>query len=563
MAEGVFAADFIASAILPSAKQALHDLHFASSIAPWSVGWCPQQSSGFESLEAAAYVAVLRLQGWRPPPTLAAPPLLHDSSSGEGVRQGARIAAYGCPFGALVSLKFHSFVSAGIVSAVAVPPNSPANATPPPALVLSDLKSLPGMEGGPVVHNGSGHLLGMLAPPLCMLSSSAELAVVLPAWELLPVVKTIMQAAGKEDGASSQMVSLQSEKPPQSTFLRHHSTLSSALRAIVAIEDGGSWASGVVVTGDGLVLTNAHALPSFPAPSKTRSDPAALAHYTTAAADKLLPKRSVRVLVSGAPGLNPAWHTGRVVHIFSDPLDLAVVQLDNGAPGSNNSTLGHFQTAALDVRSRAVPGQDIVVAGFPLWRPGQGSVLSGPVVTSGNVAKVLPAEGNRTGPSMQTAACRAACAMPSSAVDAVLVTTAAVHSGASGGAVLDPETGTLLGLMTSNTRLERPQPTSAPRAQIFPCLNYSIPAGVLRRVVDALGGSEHRDRRGQGVDWAAIEGEMHEAGIVEVWKGVHSMANEGNRPGEERNRRLPLPPGLNSMLDSMGPDELKRPRPRL
>ncbi len=73
------------------------------------------------------------------------------------------------------------------------------------------------------------------------------------------------------------------------------------------------------------------------------------------------------------------------------------------------------------------PGGDCFVVGHALFNPAGGSR---PLLTCGNVAQVL--------------------ALPEQ-LSAMLLTTAAVHSGASGGAVVDGA-GRLLGLITSNAR---------------------------------------------------------------------------------------------------------------
>ena len=57
----------------------------------------------------------------------------------------------------------------------------------------------------------------------------------------------------------------------------------------------------------------------------------------------------------------------------------------------------------------------------------------------------------------------------------MLRTTAAVHSGASGGAAVSPEDGRFLGLVTSNARRGR-------GGETLPHLNFCVPAGMLAPV---------------------------------------------------------------------------------
>lgn len=78
------------------------------------------------------------------------------------------------------------------------------------------------------------------------------------------------------------------------------------------------------------------------------------------------------------------------------------------------------------------PGGDCFVVGHALFNPAGGSR---PLLTRGNVAQVLALPDGQNGRQLT----------------AMLLTTAAVHSGASGGAVVDGA-GRLLGLITSNAR---------------------------------------------------------------------------------------------------------------
>ena len=347
----------------------------------------------------------------------------------------------------------------------------------------------------------------MLGPPLRSAPTGTELTMVLPA-------SAVLAAAGKGPPREGET---QAQRPSSS-----RTASLSAQHAVVAVEAGPSWASGVLVSTAGHVLTNAHALPGGTPPLAAQlPDRAGLQEHATAAEVHAVPRRPpVRVLVAGGAGSGalPSWHTADVVHVFAAPLDLAVLKIRGDGAG--------FSPAVLSAAA-PLPGSPVVVAGFPLWRPQRGGALGGAILTSGNVAKLLPSSG-----------------------EAVLLTSAAVVSGASGGAVIDPANGTLVGLVTSNTRLVRPQrtqgqPTSS-HPEIYPSLNYSIPAAVLRPVVEAA------QRAGQGsaaVDWAALEAGFERAGVLRAWKGVHSMAAEEVPPGEGAR----VPPRLAALLDGLPP----------
>lgn len=219
--------------------------------------------------------------------------------------------------------------------------------------------------------------------------------------------------------------------------------LAAALEGVVAVAAGTSWASGVVVSPTGHVLTNAHLFvprgqPSQPCLVSTaqRGEPAAAAGRRAAAASAEgsaqqlarsatdaphqpapphLPRhRTARVLVQPRGG-QPEWHIADVLHIFQGPLDLAVLQLRPGArlgvpallsatsgtPGSqtlahggaaaasagaaSRAQRGHWASVELAGEGECQAGEPAVVAGFPLFSP---SAELGPWVSRGNVAKV-------------------------------------------------------------------------------------------------------------------------------------------------------------------------------
>lgn len=121
---------------------------------------------------------------------------------------------------------------------------------------------------------------------------------------------------------------------------------------------------------------------------------------------------------------------------------------------------------------------------------------------------------------------------------AMVMTTAAVHSGASGGAVLLPD-GRLGALATSNTK-------QASSGAIMPRLNFSIPASLLRPVFELANSA--RGDSAAAADWAALE--PAPAALQQAWMLGHPPAGERDAGGPR------APAGLTALLDS-------RARPRL
>ena len=125
---------------------------------------------------------------------------------------------------------------------------------------------------------------------------------------------------------------------------------------------GGGWASGIVMSKAGFVLTNAHVLQprdsSLPHSQGSATHPA-----------------SVKLRLSGSP----AWHVADVVYVFQHVLDLAVLQI-RAAPDSPS-----LQAAVLQ-RHAVSAGQRIAVVGHALFSPDRNMQ---PSITTGNVSKVM------------------------------------------------------------------------------------------------------------------------------------------------------------------------------
>ena len=164
------------------------------------------------------------------------------------------------------------------------------------------------------------------------------------------------------------------------------------------------------------------------------------------------------------------------------------------------------------------------------------------------------------------------------AAPAVIVTTADVHAGASGGAVLDLETGCLLGLVTSNTRLgkasqqlstpprsfqqQQPSPAfnkfsrendvynngsySKQRAVLIPHLNYCLGSAALAPVIEMLATSEQKSAASVPLDWSLVENKLKESGVVEAWRSMRSMENLNDMPDGQIKQNLP--PALAALM---------------
>lgn len=451
----------------------------------------------------------------------------------ESFKKGDFLLIVGSPFGALSPLHFFNSMVVGIT----------ANCWPPvssqTSLLMADLRCLPGMEGAPV-FNENGAFVGMLARPLRQRGGGAEVQLVIT-WEALaPPLKefgvdlracssTIPAAVGKSSSYGDLVeipnheVSARSWNAHEGMIGRrrqlHTSTyINRAVASVVLVTVGdGAWASGVLINDKGLILTNAHLLEpwrfgktqfsqsksemaistnvfrthdtkdvKWPLVTmkessdfseglqriidKVQSPPQDIDLSRTQQADEVVScgskeglvvhpafevnyrsYRRIRVrLEHPAPR---SWYDARAVYISRGPLDIALLQLDKAPAG------------LLPIKpeeNSPFPGSTAIVIGHGLFGPRSDLC---PSLSAGVVSRVVKA-GSLPGSAQEE-------------LPAMLETTAAVHPGGSGGAVVN-EHGRLIGLVTSNARHSG--------GAVIPHLNFSIPYASLKPIFSFASG---------------------------------------------------------------------------
>lgn len=448
----------------------------------------------------------------------------------EPCRRGDFLLIVGSPFGALSPLHFFNSMVVGITANCWPPVSSQTS------LLMADLRCLPGMEGAPT-FNKDGAFVGMLARPLRQRGGGAEVQLVITWEALAPPLKEIginLQACSlkiPDDVAKlpSHGGVIQSPNPgiwtrnldqhESLSIRRQHlnisSNISKAVASVVLVTVGdGAWASGVLVNDKGLILTNAHLLEPWRFGktqfSQSQSEAAVSANafqsndlenskwsanivMTNSDAGKgfeMLPNKIDLPLSAGDVGLQVAgqgdelisyaardvvvqpaleinyrsyrkirvrlehpaprsWYDARVVYISRGPLDIALLQLDTVPAGL---------VPIKPEEDCPFPGTTAVVIGHGLFGPR--SELC-PSLSAGVVSRVVKAGSlPQLGSSLEE-------------LPAMLETTAAVHPGGSGGAVVN-EHGRMIGLVTSNARHSG--------GAVIPHLNFSIPFAALKPI---------------------------------------------------------------------------------
>jgi hypothetical protein len=432
-----------------------------------------------------------------PPPTSPPQPYTtHQQHSQQHHQSHAHPSPTSQPPPAAQLQAHHNTTSSSTSSSAATPHPSP------PHVCMLDSCCFPGMEGAPVCCQACGHLLALLLPPLRNGHVELPLAA---SWHLLeaallPIMqRQALQPSTALSGPSSTHSTLSSSSmqsssssgpcqlapaaaaaamplaplPAPSTPSRLPAAIRRAQQAVVMVRAGGSWASGVLVSAGGVVLTNAHlfheeraaAVAARKARQKQQQQQQRGQQQrgqleTDLSEEAACPGISCQVKLAGGAGSGlpggSSWLPATLLHLFTGYLDLAVLQLQlprsyaiawgtgtslgallhqgmalptAGAQHSALSVHGTLQeTSASSKPGPALPylqlaplqelaaGSRVAVLGHGLFGPGTGWPAS---ASFGDVASVVAVRGR---PSM-------------------VVSTAAVHQGGSGGPLVDCQVG--------------------------------------------------------------------------------------------------------------------------
>ncbi|XP_057544643.1 glyoxysomal processing protease, glyoxysomal isoform X2 [Amaranthus tricolor] len=407
-------------------------------------------------------------------------------------KRGDFLVSMGSPFGVLSPLHFFNSVSVGSVA------NCYPSTSQERSLLMADIRCLPGMEGGPVFGQ-DGSLVGILNRPLRQ-AGGAEIQVIVPLkaiegacnglFKLVPInAERVCDTMATTANCLNCRASPNSiEKQPVSCGSLPLIVEQAMTSVCLITLKNGVWASGILLNKQGLILTNAHLLEPWrfgrsniqSGLDETRKNnctlsedpnPTRLAREQKSAVTQLNSMQFLNCLRKSR-GLNSTyqanseisvrvdfmdswrWCNAKVIHISKGPLDISLLQL--------GSVPDQVRPISVDLAYPS-PGSKAFVIGHGLLGP-RCDLL--PTISSGVVAKVVKAK--KPVPHLYTSQESSAEEVP-----VMLETTAAVHPGASGGAVVN-SSGCMIALVTSNAKHGG--------GTVIPHMNFSIPSAALKPV---------------------------------------------------------------------------------
>ncbi|CAO3571267.1 unnamed protein product [Mortierella alpina] len=348
---------------------------------------------------------------------------------------GKRLTLNGSGFGLIAPSVLINNISQGVVANI-IHPHRAARRVDEQAnsLILTDAKFLPGMEGGAVSWDETGELAGLSMLPIRRRDGEpVDISLVIPVACLITAI--------------SPYITL----PKQPLLPRHIASLNStalmhARQAVVMVQVGQTWASGVVISKNGHILTNAHVFTSFLDNISNRTWP------------NLRSGVSLRVRID-SPQQQQWVDECELIFVAESCWDVALIKIPETCV--LNGFLPFLPLRTKGDISRTKP----VVRGTPLFAIGHGifGPSSGilPLITSGICSKVVTYNDQ----------------------PAMLLSSVPVHRGNSGGVLVNTE-GHFVGLVTGNGK------TSTGRTITH--LNFAIPIEAMTAAVNAYLADEDR-----------------------------------------------------------------------
>lgn len=391
---------------------------------------------------------------------------------------GDSLSVVGTPFGCECPSVFYNSVSKGIVSNVLDRQSE---------VIITDARCVPGCEGCALYtlnhKHGllkNGHLYGIVLAPFCWRNGEwVGITLACSLWFVLHNLSQLLSGnisliPHKLTAILANVLDIQPKTQTQldviaednmCTYKGEHSTavhsdqdslslqdiVNTAISSVVMVQCGNRWGSGIIIDKeDGLIVTCSHVVRNCQNPLIVTGSSNTVQYFKGKDKDKLSGNHE-----------NSIHQKVQVLFATQEdsPLDFALLkmrpnhQLRSLKPrlGSNvvQRKLAEFYTKPVYWK-----GEDVLVIGFPLFAS---HLNTGASVVSGVISNIVCVQ-NQT---------------------VLLQSTAAVHCGTSGGAVVSTETGELLGMVTSHVKVANMSCT-------FPHVNFSIPADLLHKLVSSV-----------------------------------------------------------------------------
>ena len=405
-------------------------------------------------------------------------------------KRGDPVFVVGTPFGCECPVVFYNSVSKGIVSNLAG-----ANSE----VIITDARCIPGCEGCTMYLTSTQSLSsiendkrphGIILAPFCWrngewigITVACSLDYLLDnLGKLLATKFSVMpkKLAGlsrdciPQENMCHDVAEMEKKDMNSSTLrssassLKAHDIIHAALDGVVRVQCGSTWGSGIVLDADeGLIATCSHVVSGYQ--SHNRATPS-----------------STTLSLVSCMSSSGIYHNAQILYATEEgfPLDFAVLTIQP------TTLLRSFKSRKMTgiPQSSSVPlyrkGEGVYVIGFPLLASHQNTK---PSIVSGVISNIAYADDHPV----------------------LLQSSAAVHCGASGGALVSMVTGELLGMVTSNTK-------DVNMASAFPHVNFSIPADLLHKLVVAI-----KNGRSVGEDLKTLVSDS----AASIWK-LHSTEHE-------------------------------------
>ena len=392
-------------------------------------------------------------------------------SNYESPKKGDEVLIAGTPFGCECPAVFYNSVSKGIVSNIIGVNNE---------LVITDARCIPGCEGCAMYLKSFNFGLeklrmiphGIVLAPFCW--KNGEWIGITVACSILYLLQNLMELVRKKSLVLPQnlqallnVVNLEDNLQCQPAagddssgkdvdlMLIHHRPcglnadciFQTALASVVLVQCGRTWGSGIILDVDeGFVATCSHVIQGH----LPITDHKSIVHSVNGT-------RQDRISCLLPNGI---CRTAEVLYASSkeSPLDIALLKIQphsslrslkprQGKSGPNKKS----QNSSCPLYFK---GEEVLVVGFPLFSSHQHAQ---PSLICGVLSNIAYDKHQAV----------------------LLQSSAAVHRGASGGALVSMATGDLLGMVTSHTK-------NADLTSAFPHVNFSIPVDLLNKLVSLI-----------------------------------------------------------------------------